>query len=115
MHKLEHQLKNIILKNVDFQIDGKSIKRGKIKVYNTKQFFIRFKLEQEDKQVEYDLPYPFKVIQKHDGYIFDYTLSAFCPRTEEIYWKMLLMDKSEASRLHNNYLHIVTSSFSLSA
>jgi hypothetical protein len=115
MHKLEQQLKNIILKNVDFQIDGKSIKRGKIKVYNTKQFFIRFKLEQDDdKQVEYDLPYPFKVIQKPDGYIFDYTLSAFCPRTEELYWKMLLMNKSDASRLHNNYLYLVTHTISLS-
>ena len=108
MHKLETQLKDIVLKNVDFQIDGKSIKKGKIKVYNTKQFFIRFKLEQDDKLVEYDLPYPFKILEEKHGYIFDYTLSAFCPRSDELYWKILLMNKSEASRLHNNYLYVVT-------
>jgi hypothetical protein len=108
MVKLEEQLKDIILKNVDFQIDGKSIKRGKIKVYNSKQFFIRFKLENDNKLIEYDLPYPFKVVKNTNGYIFDYCLSAFCPRTEELYWKMLLMNKSESSRLHNNYLHVMT-------
>lgn len=108
MFKLEKELKDIILQNVDFQIDGKSVKRGKIKVFNTKQFFIRFKLEQENKLVEYDLPYPFKLIKNYNGYIFDYCLSAFCPRSEELYWKMKMMDKSEASRLHDNYLHIIT-------
>ena len=108
MHKLEEQLKDIILKNVDFQIDGKSVKRGKIKVYNSKQFFIRFKLEQETKVQEYDLPYPFKVLKVSNGYIFDYCLSAFSPRTEDLYWKMRLMNKSESSKLHDNYLYVVT-------
>lgn len=108
MHKLEEQLKGIILKTVEFQIDGKSIKRGRIKVFNTKQFFIRFKLESDRDVKEYDLPYPFKVKQIDGGYIFDYCLSAFCPRTSDIYWKMLLMNKSEASKLHNNYLKIIT-------
>jgi hypothetical protein len=107
MFKLEEQLKDIILKNVDFQIDGKSIKKGKIRVYNTKQFFLRFKLESDGKISEYDLPYPFRVIKNNKGYLFDYSLSAFCPRTEELYWKMKLMDKTESSKLHDNYLYVV--------
>jgi len=109
MERVENQLKDIILKNVDFQIDGRSMKKGKIKVYNSKQFFIRFKIEADGKMTEYDLPYPFKIIQNDDGYVFDYCLSAFCPRTEELYWKMLIMNKSEASKLHNNYLNVVVS------
>jgi hypothetical protein len=108
MFRIEEQLKDIILKNVDFQVDGKSIKRGKIKVFNSKQFFIRFKLETVDKIQEYDLPYPFRIEKTPDGYLFDYSLSAFCPRTEELYWKMKIMNKSEASRLHDNYLHVRT-------
>jgi len=108
MFKLEENLKDLILKNIDFQIDGRSIKRGKVKVYNSKQFFIRFKLENDGKLIEYDLPYPFKVIKGENGYLFDYTLSAFCPRSEEIYWKMKLMDKNESSKLHDNYLYVVT-------
>ena len=108
MIRLEEQLKDIILKTVDFQIDGKSIKRGKVKVYNSKQFFIRFKLENENKIYEYDLPYPFKFFKVDNGYVFDYCLSAFCPKTETMYWKMRAMNKSEASRLHDTYLHVVS-------
>ncbi len=108
MFKLENQLKDIILKNVDFQIDGKSVKRGKIRVYNSKQFFIRFKLENDNKTIDYDLPYPFKVLKVPEGYVFDYCLSAFCPRSEELYWKMKMMNKSESSKLHDNYLHVMT-------
>jgi hypothetical protein len=108
MIKLEERLKDIILKNVEFRVDDKVIKRGRVKVYNSKQFFIRIKLEDNKKLIEYDLPYPFKVIKNENGYIFDYTLSAFCPRTENLYWKMLLMDKENSSKLHNNYLYVMT-------
>ena len=108
MHRLEEQLKDVILKNVDFQIDGKSIKKGKVKVFNIKQFFIRFKLESDQNIKEYDLPYPFKVVKLNNGYLFDYSLSAFCARTEDTYWKMLLMNKTDASKLHNNYLYVLT-------
>lgn len=108
MFTLEDELKDIILKNIDFQVDGKSVKKGKVKVFNMKQFFIRFKLEVDQLTKEYDLPYPFKVVKLDNGYLFDYSLSAFCPRTEETYWKMLLMNKTEASKLHNNYLYVMT-------
>lgn len=108
MERMEEQLKELILKNVDFQLDGKTIKKGKIKIFNTKQFFIKFKLENEGAVKEYELPYPFKIKKISNGYLFDYSLSAFIPRTEEMYWKMLLMNKSEASKLHNNYLFVLT-------
>ena len=101
-------MKDVMLKTVDFQIDGKSVKKGRVKVFNTKQFFIRFKLENDNESREYDLPYPFKVTKTTTGYLFDYCLSAFCPRTEDLYWKMLMMNKSEASKLHNNYLRVIS-------
>lgn len=106
MYKLELALTPLLLKKVEFSIDGKILKHGAVRVFNTKQFFIRFKLEQDNRVIEYDLPYPFKLRKEEDGYIFDYCLSSFCPKTEETYWKMVLMDKSNASKLHNTYLKI---------
>jgi hypothetical protein len=106
MYKLEFKLKDIILQNVEFKVDNKVIKKGKVKVFNTKQFFIRFKLDNNGIINEYDLPYPFRVEKNNDGYLFDYCLSAFCPRTEELYWKILSLNKDDASKLHNNYLNI---------
>lgn len=108
MVKLENQLKDLMLKNVEFQLDGKIIKRGKIKVFNTKQFFIKFKLENVDEVKDYEVPYPYKVLKTESGYLFDYCLSAFVPRTEEVYWKMKTINKKDASKLHENYLMVVT-------
>lgn len=108
MDKLESELKKFILKNVEFRLDNKCIKSGKIKVFNTKQFFVKFKLENDQGELEYELPYPYKTVLGDDKITFDYHLSSFCPRTEEVYWKMFAMDKSNASKLHNNYLTIVS-------
>jgi len=108
MLRLDNQLKSLIFKHVDFQLDGKSIKKGKIQIFNTKQFFIKFKLDNGGDIKEYELPYPFKVVKIPNGYLFDYSLSAFIPRTEEMYWKMKCMNKSEASKLHDSYLYVLT-------
>jgi hypothetical protein len=104
MNNIEQQLKKCILKNVNFVIDNKSIRSGKIKVFNIKQFFIRFKILIDDIEKEYELPYPYKLIETDNGFIFDYCLSAFCPPSNENYYKMLLCDKSNASKIYNNYL-----------
>lgn len=109
MEDLETILKTLILKNVEFSVDGKSIKRGKLKIFNTKQFFIKFKLETDTSVKEWELPYPFSVHKTSEGYIFDYCLSAFCPPTELAYYKMKLMDKSEASKIHDTYLFVSAS------
>lgn len=104
MNNIEQQLKKCILKTVNFVIDDKSVRSGKIKVFNIKQFFIRFKILTNDIEKEYELPYPYKLIETNNGFIFDYCLSAFCPPSNENYYKMLLYDKSNASKLYNNYL-----------
>ena len=108
MEKLEDNLKQLMLKTVDFQLDGKSLRKGKIKVYNTKQFHIKFNVENDGDVKEFELPYPFRITKIPQGYIFNYALSAFIPRTEEIYWKLRCMSKSEASKLHDNFLYVLT-------
>lgn len=108
MFKLENQLKPIILRQVEFQIDGKVIKRGKVKVFNAKQFFLKFKLDNNGTVKDYELPYPYRVELIDGGFLFDYSLSAFIPPTEEAYWKLRTINKSECSKLHDKYLHILT-------
>lgn len=105
--EIEKQLKELMLQTVSFVLDGKTIKKGKISVFNTKQCFIKFKLDNDGDIKEWELPYPFKFKKIDEGYLFDYCLSAFVPRTEDSYWKMFLMDKSESSRMHNNYLYVI--------
>lgn len=107
MDNVETKLKNLILKNIEFKIDDKTIRRGKLKLFNTKQFFIKLKLSQNESDRQYEIPYPYAILNVDNGYIFDYTLSAMAPPTEEIYYKMKLLNKENASKLHDNYLFIV--------
>jgi hypothetical protein len=106
MYKLEDKLKDLMLETVDFKIDNKILKHGKIKVFNTKQFFIKFKLENNADTKEYEVPYPFRVEKLKDGFLFDYCLSSFIPNTEESYWKMRALNSENASKLHEKYLII---------
>lgn len=108
MHKLEQKLKPLMLRTVEFVLDEKIVKRGKIMVFNTKQFFVKFKMDTEQGIKEYELPYPFDLREQDGGYLFDYSLSAFIPPTEETYWKLKLINSSGASKLYNNYLFVRT-------
>jgi hypothetical protein len=97
----------LILQTVSFVLDDKVIKEGRIKIFNTKQNFIKFRLETDGEDKEWELTYPYDIRETGNGYIFDYSLSAFCPRTEDAYWKMFLMDRSDSSKMYNNWLYVI--------
>jgi len=109
MDRVEKYLKNMIFREISFVLNDKTIKQGKIHMFNVKQNFIKFKIEMDGEMKEWEISYPYNVKYTNDGYIFDYSLSAFCPRTEESYWKMMTMKKSDSSKFFNNYLFVLTS------
>jgi hypothetical protein len=109
MDRIEKYLKNMIFREISFVLNDKTIKHGKIHMFNVKQNFIKFKIEMDDEVKEWEISYPYNVKSTNDGYIFDYSLSAFCPRTEESYWKMVTMKKNDSSKFFNNYLFVLTS------
>ncbi len=108
MEHIENELKKLVLKNVNFKIENKTLKTGKLQIFNTKQFFIKFKLLNNGVEKEYELPYPYNIKKINNGLLFDYCLSAFCPFKDETYYKLLLCDKSNASKIHNKHLVILT-------
>lgn len=102
--ELEEKLKSLLLRDVKFSINGKTIKEGKVKVFNTKQFFINFSLDDGNDSREFKVLYPYNHTELENGFLFDYCLSAFCPRTEDVYWKMKMTDSSSSSKYHESYL-----------
>jgi hypothetical protein len=109
MTRIEEHLKKLIFRDVKFVLNSRTIKEGKIQIFNTKQNFIRFKIDENGTTKEWELAYPYDVKVTNDGFIFDYALSAFCPRTEEVYWKMKAINKSDTSKFFDNYLYVLTS------
>jgi hypothetical protein len=86
MNRIEEELKSLMLKDVSFVLDDKVIRKGKIRIYNTKHNFIKFKIESDGEVKEWEITYPFRVDKVKNGLLFNYALSAFCPRTETSYW-----------------------------
>lgn len=109
MNRIEDHLKKLIFREVKFVLNSRTIKEGKIQMFNTKQNFVKFKIEEDGEIKEWELSYPYDIKTIDNGMIFDYALSAFCPRTEEVYWKMKAMNKSEVSKFFDNYLYVITS------
>lgn len=106
MEHVENKLKDLLLKDLEFKINNKIIRKGKLRVFNTKQFFIKFNLIQNENERIYELPYPYDIKNINGSMVFDYCLSSVCPPTEEVYYKILTCDKSKSSRIHNQYLEI---------
>lgn len=109
MDRIEKHLKQLIFRDVKFVLNNRTIKEGKIQMFNTKQNFVKFKIEENEGYKEWEISYPYDVKITDDGMIFDYALSAFCPRTEEVYWKMKAINKKDASKFFDNYLYVLTS------
>lgn len=109
MIRIEEHLKDLIFRDVKFVLNSRTIKEGKIQMFNTKQNFVKFKIDDGNNLKEWEVSYPYEVKVTKDGLIFDYALSAFCPRTEEVYWKMKAINKSDTSKFFDNYLHLLTS------
>jgi hypothetical protein len=109
MNRIEEHLKKLIFRDVKFVLNSKTIKEGKIQLFNTKQNFVKFKIEEKGENKEWELSYPYDIKIIKDGFIFDYALSAFCPKTEELYWKMKAMNKKDVSKFFDNYLYVLTS------
>ena len=105
MIRIEEHLKQLIFRDVKFVLNSRTIREGKIQMFNTKQNFVKFKIEEIG---EWEISYPYDIKITDGGFIFDYALSAFCPRTEEVYWKMKCLNKKEASKFFDNYLYVIT-------
>jgi hypothetical protein len=108
MIRIEEHLKQLIFRDVKFVLNSRTIREGKIQMFNTKQNFVKFKIEEGGEVKEWEISYPYDIKLTDGGFIFDYALSAFCPRTEETYWKMRMLNKSEASKFFDNYLYVIT-------
>jgi len=103
---VEIYLKDLIFRDVEFVLDSKVLRKGRIEIYNTKQNFIKFKIQVEDKSKDWEITFPYRIEKIESGYLFDYALSAFCPPTQEVYWTMKALDKSNTSKFFDNHLYV---------
>jgi hypothetical protein len=93
-------------KNIDFIIENKTIKTGKIILFSIKDFFCSFLLlnEIKKKRFIYEIPYPYDILIENENLIFDYTLDTFIKNNPLIKEDLLKLRTKKPSKLFNKKL-----------
>lgn len=103
---ISYTINKHLQKKVDFIIENKTIKTGKIILFSIKDFFCSFLLysEQKHKRFLYEIPYPFLYTENSDCIIFDYTLDTFTRNNPSIKEDLLKLKNKKQSKLFNKKL-----------
>lgn len=106
---IEKKINNFLLKPLTFKLNDKIIKKGKLKIFTIKQFFIKFNLEINNEIKVFEIPYPYKIHEKNNSLVFEYTLSSFCnSNNSELYYKLKTTDKKTSNKMCDNFLYMLT-------
>jgi hypothetical protein len=106
---IEKKINNFLLKPVTFKLNNKVIKKGKLKIFTIKQFFIKFNLDIDNEIKVFEVPYPYKIHETNNSLAFEYTLSSFCnSNNSELYYKLKTTDKKTSNKMYDSFLYMLT-------
>ena len=106
LEKVTNFLKPFLLQDIVIKTDKKILKRGKLKIFQIKQYYINLSLEYKDSIKNYEIPYPYKIHIEQDGTeaVLNYHLSSFVPHGQIN--KVKCLDTSSRSKLYDNLVYI---------
>ena len=85
------------------------LKTGTIKVFNIKQYFIRFYIESEKKETKVlELPYPFKMeIGDNNICTFNYRLTSICDNHTHTVTRLSKLKTNSVHKIYDNNVRII--------
>ena len=107
LERVTEFLKPFLLKNIIIKTDKKILKRGRLKIFQVKQYYINLTLEYNDAKKSYEIPYPYTTSYDDDIGILNYHLSSFIPKGQMTRVKFL--DSSSRSKLYDSLVYILPS------
>jgi hypothetical protein len=107
LEKVTDFLKPFLLQDIIIKTDKKILKRGRLKIFQIKQYYINLSLEYKDSIKSYEIPYPYKMDRDGPKGILNYHLSSFIPKKQINRVKFL--DNSSKSKLYDNLVYILPS------
>ena len=73
--RVEIALRAALQKNVTFNVNDKTLREGKLILFNIKDFYVKFNIITPKNIAKvYDLPVPFDINASRNQIVFDYTL-----------------------------------------
>tara|TARA_R100001594_G_C3925298_1_gene236761 strand:- start:110 stop:460 length:351 start_codon:yes stop_codon:yes gene_type:complete len=107
LEKVTEFLKPFLLQDIVIKTDKKILKRGKLKIFQVKQYYINLTLEYNDAIKSYEIPYPYRVDNVDSMAILNYQLSSFIPPKQLN--KVKFLDSSSKSKIYDNLVYILPS------
>lgn len=107
-HDTVKPLQGMLQKNVHFNIEHKTVRKGKLMLYNLHDYYVKFTiLTNKDVLKTYEVPYPFHVNMNEHMVQFSYKVNDFCRDNHD---KVEIVRSFEplASKLYDEYLNIIT-------
>lgn len=103
---VEREISRNLQKKVNFVLEQKVLKTGKILLFSVKDFYCTFLLdiEHKKKKILYEIPYPYSFEVVNTGFIFDYTLSTFFKNNPHIEDNVSIFRGLKTSKLFNKKL-----------
>lgn len=98
----EKYLGGLLQSLVSFEIDSKSIKRGKVILFAIKDFHIHFVIQSDKKEhKQFIIPLPFNILIYDNTVILDYTLEALSRGNIELLYKLKVINRKKNTRFYN--------------
>jgi len=104
--ELEDSLKKIFQKDITFNLNGKTLKEGKLILFSFKEFYLHFKLKVNDSYKNFEIPCPFEYSIESSRFVFDYTNKTFSKNNKNLDFLIKVLKKNKTSKYYNNYLII---------
>ena len=101
-------IKELLLQNVMFCIDTKTVRKGKLLLFNQDDYYIKF-LIQTNKNINknYEIPYPYKIHSTKHGVSLSYTLDDLSRNNpNKLQYMQIHTSTTGNNKLHNKILTI---------
>jgi hypothetical protein len=108
VNKITDTINKHLQKNVEFVVENKTIKSGKVLLFSIKDFFCCFLLfnESKKKRFLFEIPYPFSFSEEKNELIFDYTLNTFSSNNPTLKVDLLKFRNKKPCKLFNKKVRI---------
>ena len=101
-------LEPFLQKNVNFCLGPKTVRRGKLLLYNIKDYYIKFTIRtNKDINKVYEIPYPYDIILTKEGVQLSYKISTICNGNEKKIEILKEYGQDCQSKLYNSNITIV--------
>ena len=106
VEQLERLFNPLLQQKINFSVNGKVIKNGKLVLFSVKDFYLNFTLITQNVKKIYEIPYPYSYFFKKGNVVLDYSLSKFHHNITDIINYSRLVQPKRPTKFFDTYVEL---------